>query len=134
MEKKMERLEGMIGNTYRYEGRRVTIEDVKIKGNIATLVVVDGENIQLSLDELLEEDLSEFKLIKENGLMKNPHLVDAVLQNASMYDKLQSTLLDTIEKIQKDKEYIPQAEAINNTLGKMIDLEKVRVTTLALLK
>lgn len=134
MEKKMERLESMIGNTYRYEGRRVTIEDVKIKGNIATLVVVDGENIQLSLDELLEEDLSEFKLIKENGLMKNPHLVDAVLQNVSMYDKLQLTLFDTIEKIQKDRDYIPQAEAINNTLGKMIDLEKVRVTTLALLK
>lgn len=134
MEKKMERLESMIGNTYRYEGRRVTIEDVKIKGNIATLVVVDGENIQVSLDDLLDEDLREFKLIKENGLMKNPSLVDAVLQNVSMYDKLQLTLFDTIEKIQKDRDYIPQAEAINNTLGKMIDLEKVRVTTLALLK
>ena len=34
----------------------------------------------------------------------------------------------------RDKEYIPRAEAINNTLKSIIDLEKVRVSTFALLK
>ena len=129
----LKRLESMIGNTYRYEGRKVTVNDVKIKGTVATLET-NGEPIQITVDDHIDDDLAEFQLIKENALMKYPALVDAVLQNGTMYDKLQSTLLDTIERIQRDKEYIPRAEAINNTLKSIIDLEKVRVATFALLK
>ena len=123
----------MIGNTYKYEGRKVTVNDVTIKSNVATLKT-NGEDIQVTIDDFFENDLAEFQLIKENGIMKHPVLVDAVLQNGNMYDQLQSTLLKTIEKIQEDKEYIPQAEAINNTLKPIIDLEKVRISTFALLK
>lgn len=133
MEATLKKLENMIGNTYKYEGRKVTVNDVKINGSIATLKT-NGEDIQITIDDFFDNDLEEFHLIKENGLMKHPTIVDAVLQNGTMYEKLQSTLLETIDKLQTDKEYIPQAEAINNTLKSIIDLEKVRVSTFALLK
>ncbi len=57
-----------------------------------------------------------------------------VVQSNSMYATLQNTLLDTIQKIEKDDKYIPKAEAINETVKSIIDLEKVKVQTLQLLK
>lgn len=134
MEEKMKRLEGMIGNTYRYEGRRIRIEDITVKGDKATVKMSDGESVQVIIDDFLNDDLSEFKIVKESGIMRHPSVVDAILQNESIYDKLQAMLIDTIDRIQADGSYIPQAEAINGTLKSIIELEKVRVSTLALLK
>jgi hypothetical protein len=51
-----------------------------------------------------------------------------------MYTQLQETLVGTIEKLQADKEFVTQAEAINNTVKSVIDLEKVRIQTFQLLK
>ena len=133
MEKKLKKLDNMIGCTYKYEGRKIRIDDVTVSGNIATLKT-DSEDIQITLDEFFDEDLADFQLIKENGIMRYPQLIDVVLQNGTTYDKLQEVLLNTIEKLQTDKDYIPQAEAINNTLKSIINLEKVRVSTFALLK
>ncbi len=133
MEEKMKRLDAMIGGTFKYEGQKITVSDVKIKGDKAR-IITDRNEIEVTLDDMLEEDLSAFILVKENGIMKNQSLVEAVLQNGTMYTQLQETLLGTIEKLQADKDFVAQAEAINNTVKSVIDLEKVRIQTFQLLK
>lgn len=78
--------------------------------------------------------------IKTNDTNNEPfhHLEHTVMQMVSqsgaMYEQLQNTLLDTIKRVQENKEYIPQASAINETMKSIIDLEKVKVQTLQLLK
>ena len=133
MEERMKRLDAMIGGTFKYEGRKVTVSDVKINGNKAR-IITDWNDIEVTLDDMFDEDLSAFTLVKENGIMKNQALVEAVLQNGTMYTQLQETLLGTIEKLQADKNFVAQAEAINNTVKSVIDLEKVRIQTFQLLK
>ncbi len=131
-EKEMQKLERMIGNTYLFEGRRMLIQDVKINGNKARLIT-DKDEIELPLDAL-EDYLPDFHLKESNALARNPEVVEVILGGTTMYTKLQDTLLDTLQRIQADPGYIGQASAINDTIKSMIDLEKVKIQTLSLLK
>lgn len=122
----------MIGNTYKFENKKVLIYDVRIKGNIASLVT-DHDVIEVPIDGL-EDYLPDFKFIKSNQLVRRPEIAEMVISSGSLYQKLQSTLMDTLEKVQKDKDYIPQAQAINDTIKQFVELEKVKVSTIQLLK
>ena len=122
----------MIGNTYDYEGRRILIYDVRIKGNSVSLVT-DTEVIELPLDGL-DDYLPEFHFVKSNQLIKTPEILEMVTGGASVYNQLQNTLLETIKKVQEDAGYISQAQAINDTIKQVIDLEKVKIQTIQLLK
>lgn len=129
----IDRLISMKGNVYRYEGNgRLTVHDVVEEGKFGILKTDTGD-IRISLEDI-DEELQYFTLLNTNGLVKNPTLLDMVVQSNSMYTTLQNTLLETIQKIEKDQGYIPKAEAINETVKSIIDLEKVKVQTLQLLK
>ena len=93
----------------------------------------DTGDIKISLENI-EEELSFFKLKKPNELMRNPSVIQMVSQSSNTYASLSNTLLDTISKIQNDAGYVPQAQAINDTVKSIIDLEKVKIQTLQLLK
>lgn len=128
----IDRLKLMIGNVYNYEGGRMTIHDVKQESNFGVLKTDTGD-IKIALDDI-DEELSYFTLLNTNGLVKNPTLMDMVVQSNSMYTTLQGTLLASIQKIEQDQGYIPKAEAINETVKSIIDLEKVKIQALQLLK
>ncbi len=128
----MQKLEQMIGNTYRFEGRKMLIHDVKINGNKARLIT-DKDEVELPLDAL-DDYLPDFHLVESNALVKNQDVVDVIIGGTSVYTRLQDTLLDSIQRIQSDPGYIGQASAINDTIKQMIDLEKVKIQTLQLLK
>ncbi len=130
--KAIDRLKRMIGNVYRYEGGKATVHDVIEDGRFGILKTDTGD-IRVSLDDI-DEELSYFTLVNSNGLVKNPTLMDMVAQSNSMYTSLQNTLLDSIQKIEKDPGYIPKAGAINETVKSIIELEKVKIQTLNLLK
>lgn len=132
MEEKLRTLESMIGCYYRHEGQKKMVRNVTVSGNIVT-VITDFDDIQIYLDDL-ENELQAFSKIKENWLVKNELLTEVALSSGSIYNQMNSTLLDTIRKIQEDPGYIPQAEAINGTMKSIIELEKVKIATLALLK
>lgn len=128
----IDRLKQMIGNVYRYEGGIVTVHDVEISEPFGILKTDTGD-IKISLDDI-DGELSFFSLKKDNEMVRNPIVMGMVSQSGAMYAQLQDTLLDTIKKVQENKEYIPQASAINETMKSIIDLEKVKVQTLQLLK
>jgi len=131
--KAIDRLKAMIGNVYRYEGTgKMTVHSVEESGTFGILKTDTGD-IRISLEDI-DQELQYFTLVQANGLVKHPALLDMVVQSNSMYTTLQSTLLDTIQKIEKDPGYIPKAAAINETVKSIIDLEKVKVQTLQLLK
>lgn len=132
MEQAKQRINQMIGNTYRYENEHRRIESVEFTGGWAVLHTEQGD-IKISLSDI-DEDLKYFKLVEENGLMRNPKVVDMVVGTATVYDKLVKTAMDSIEKLQKDPGYIPQAEAINGTIKSIVDLEKTKIAALSLLK
>lgn len=128
---KLDRLEKMIGNTYRYNDRNITVTDVRVSGTRAKIEHADGE-IDLDMNHL-EDELTEFYFKKENKLMKHVQVEDSVMTSVTTYDKMASVLMDTVDKLQADAEYIEQAKAINSTIGTLIDLETVKIKTLMML-
>ena len=128
---KLDRLEKMIGNTYRYNGAKITVTDVRVRGTRATIMHADGE-IDVDMNHL-EDELTEFYFKKENKLMKYVQVEDSVMTSVTTYDKMASVLMDTVDKLQADAEYIEQAKAINSTIGTLIDLETVKIKTLMML-
>jgi hypothetical protein len=103
-----------------------------LDAGIATLIT-DGANIELHTDDL-DNEMKQFHLVSDNALARNSQVVDIIMDSASVYKDVQKTLLDTIERVQRDAEYIPRADAVNSTVKNLIELEKVKVSTLALLK
>lgn len=131
-DKAMQVLQQMIGNTYRYEGQKILVSDVRIKGNKAS-VITDKNVIELLIDDL-ENELQKFDYVGTNQLIRNPQIVDMVFEGASVYQQLQSTLIESIQKVKEDKGYIEQAQTINETIKQVIDLEKVKLQAIQLLK
>jgi hypothetical protein len=128
-----ERLENMIGRLYVYEGASVTIKDVKMRGEIAVIITGEGKQIEVHTDDLKEE-LKQFKEVSAVELMRKTKTVNVILDTSQNYEKVMQTLLDTIDKVDKDPQYIGQADAINNTVKSIVEFEKVRISMLNLLK
>jgi hypothetical protein len=128
-----ERLKQMIGNVYEYEGEKTTVLGVEMEDRFAILQTDTGD-IKISLADV-DTELKEFRLRSNNSLiLKNGAAMNMIGQSGNTYGSLSDTLLDTIEKIKSSPEYIPQAQAINETVKAIIDLEKVKIQTLNLLK
>ncbi|MCL1933275.1 MAG: hypothetical protein FWF53_05655 [Candidatus Azobacteroides sp.] len=127
-----ERLELMIGKTYKHNGGIIKVNDVKIRGNIAR-IITDGAPVCINTDDL-DNELKAFKQISDNMLARDTRIVDSVMYENNVYSVIQNTLLDSIEKIKSDKDYIQQAQAVNDTVKNLIELEKTRISVLALLK
>lgn len=129
----LERLELMIGKTYKHNDRGVIrIEDVKINGNVARLET-DGAPLFISIDDL-DNELKSFRQMSDNALVRDVRIIDSIMYENNIYSVIQDTLLDSIDKIKTDAKYIPQANAVNETVKNLIDLEKTRITAFALLK
>lgn len=64
----------------------------------------------------------------------NAAITEYIEQNKASNKELREILMDNIRKVQADKEFIPQAAAINEQLKSIIDMRKTEVDVLKLLK
>lgn len=113
----------MIGQTYLINGRRHKI--LKARSN--------DEKIEIVTDrEWLTVDEKEMK----NFLPAAPEM-EINLQILPKHDNtlsdLRATILQAIEKIKTDKDYIPQAKAINSGIKTIINLGKLELDALKLI-
>ncbi|MDR2650851.1 MAG: hypothetical protein LBC68_00855 [Prevotellaceae bacterium] len=123
-------LEDMIGKTYIYDNAHITVKDIKMRGEeIAVIITDSGKRIEVNV-----EDISDFKEVAEVSLVRKTEAFSVIMKTTENYEKLMNTLIGNIEKIDKNPEYIQRAEAINNTVKSIIELEKVRIATIGLLK
>jgi len=67
---------------------------------------------------------NEVTIIQQPATMKTVEI--STMPNTTM-KKLADTLLDNIEKVKVDKEYIPQAKMISDTVNSLIGLAKVEI-------
>lgn len=124
----IDQLESMKGKTYLY-GARI---------HCVLNIIRDNENskvlIKTNLDEYVRsyESISEFlNYWKEADgsqpvTTTNNAMVVMEKENA-MVDKLTGLLMDNIEKVQKDPNYIKQAQSINNNVNSIINLTKLKL-------
>lgn len=130
-EKLLNTLESMKGKTFQYANQNHYIinyildeeqEKCTIKTNLSTF---DRrfENMETFLQywKPVDKDLT---IYREPELWQK--VSNFIEQENDRSKRLINTLEDSITKVQENKDYIPQAEAINKTVNTIIGIEKVR--------
>jgi len=105
----MQKLTNLIDKQYSYKGKDLFIKKVK-KVNGTNVIITTGNSINL-----LDSEIDEF--------------VDNLLPikiKEGFFD-IQSILIETIERVRVDKDYIQQANAICNITSQLINIKKLEV-------
>ena len=135
----LEKLSRLIGITFEYRGKNIVISKVKYVGT--SFVVFTNRQTMNFFENEVEPFISELKPFQEKlkiasiQLKKhelNPSKMEENKQNIVpiQENNLSAILLETIEKVQKDKTYINQANAICNIVSQMINIKKLELQIL----
>lgn len=122
--KAIEQLKAMTGKSWMYKTRMVKILSHQQKGE-AVVIVTDKDWIETDTINLTTM-LGEFLAVEQGDdpALENTSL--QVIQNTrSGLSELRSVLMDNIKTLQGNKEFIPQAKAINNNINTMINMVKL---------
>ncbi|HUI31993.1 MAG TPA: hypothetical protein VLY84_00120 [Dysgonamonadaceae bacterium] len=137
MEKITEKLNDLVGKQFSYKGKNITITSTKIVGGTNAVIFIDDRPTNLLIHEV-EGFLEE---------LHPPQEKEAKGSEVAVYDKdkmlvfeptkenviIKETLLDTLKKLQTDKEFIPQAEAICKVVDQMVAVQKTEIQMLQLI-
>jgi hypothetical protein len=124
----------MLNKQYLYGSHIITVLDYDIneeRGRFYLWTDRKTEPYDRPLDAV-QPFLSEFRPVSNvpavvpNDQQQQSNL-PAMLGSPELASQLKEILLENIEKIKSDKEYIPQAEAVMANVNGMIDLAKVEV-------
>lgn len=122
--KAIEQLKAMTGKSWMYKTRMVKILSHQQKGE-AVVIVTDKDWIESDTVNLTTL-LGEFLAVEQDDdpALENTSL--QVIQNTrSGLSELRTVLMDNIKTLQGNKDFIPQAKAINNNINTMINMVKL---------
>ena len=139
----LDKLNQLTGITFEYKGKNIVISKVKYVGTC--YVVLTNRQTMNFFENEVETFISELKPFEEKLKIVpiqvkkdelNPIKMEENQKNIVpiQENNLSEILLDTIEKVQKDKTYINQANAICNVVSQMINIKKLELQILNLKK
>lgn len=124
-------LEDMRGKTFQYANNihyivDIQIDEAKEKCSIKTNLSSFDRPFE-AMDEFLKywQPFSNITTLQTTA-DHDSQLSTFIQQEDNLSSKLIDILNDNIEKVQKDKEYIPQAQAINNNINSIVNIAKMR--------
>lgn len=123
---RLDQIEAMVGHKHTYNGDVVTIESIEPEGDV----------IRIKTDMWDDAfDLSDFEnwfpkfqksFIKKNGVIRPENISSLVLKDAPMFDMLTSKAFDLINQVEKNPDFVGQAQAANELLKTVIKAEEVK--------
>jgi hypothetical protein len=125
----LNKLKELIGKSFLYKGVEIKINDVRLVST--TYVLKTNKRTYNFFENEIETFLSELKnvpiQVKKHEL--KPIKMEEKEKNIVTIQQtdLSQILLDTIYKIQTDKEYVQQANAICNVITQMINVKKLEI-------
>jgi hypothetical protein len=127
------KLKGMIGQTFLYKGKQITICNYHVLGEEGkTQIDIEDENGNPA-PPIKTPDLAKFidfclPVDDTNGDEQSTAVSTEVVQETNtLLGTLQSTLLDTITQVKKNPNYIKQANVINSSVNSLIGLAKIQI-------
>jgi hypothetical protein len=133
-----QKLNLLIDKKFNYKDKIITITKWK-KVGVTYVVFTDKQTYNFFENEidLFIDELQPARVKSKEGFLKKKQLElknMEVQQTHSSIEKekeketdLNAILLDTIQKVQKDKTYINQANAICNVVSQMINIKKLEL-------
>jgi len=118
------KIDGMVGKSFLYKTNEIKIIDYHLNTNddIITIKTETGE-IKLGFT-IAKKELNEFLPLDSTPMIISnfqPSIDNSVVKD------LKDILLDNINKVKDNKDYIPQATEINNNVKSIIELAKTEI-------
>ncbi len=126
-------LTGMKGKVYRYKNERHHILRYSISHVVK--IITDRSDITIMMDDF-QQVISTFHEVPESEavqVMGATGLQHQTVINSSGIE-LKNTLMDSIRELKRNKGYTAQASAINETVKTIIDLAKVEVEMIKVMR
>lgn len=125
------KLDGMVGGTYLYNTREVTIKGINsVNGQVR--FVNDGNPILINKSELGDkiddflpvevQDTEETLPAKMEGDVEQ-----TFNQTDETIEKLENIILHNIEKVQNEKDYLPQAKQVNRDVNTILKMKQQKI-------
>jgi len=131
-----ERLDLLIDKKFNYKDKIITITKWKRVGT-TYVVFTDKQTYNFFENEidLFIEQLQPLRVKLKEGVLEKRQLELKKMEVQQTYSNIEEKeeqdlsiiLLDTIQKVQKDKDYIGQANAICNVVSQMINIKKLEL-------
>ena len=128
----LKRMELMKGKTFMYNTFNLRVTDWDFNESTERILLYTTRRTE-PYDRPIEDAeafLDQFTPIPESALEKHTEtttMAGLTVFQGGLSNQLKDILLDNIEKVRDNKDYIPQAEAISANVGQLIDLAKVEV-------
>jgi hypothetical protein len=131
-----QKLNLLIDKKFNYKDKTITIIKWK-KVGVTYVVFTDKQTYNFFENEidLFIEDLIPVRVKLKEGVLEKRQLEFKNMEVEQKYSNIEEKketdlnliLLDTIQKVQKDKTYINQANAICNVVSQMINIKKLEL-------
>lgn len=131
---KIEKLQEMIGKSWKHtnetvfkflslheDGENITIATDK---EWQKVTVYDIQIFMRQFTEVETTTTGEVMIIKKEQPIRR---VESMVIPGNTMEQLRDTLLDSIKKVKEDREYIPQAQNIANSVNSIIGLAKIEI-------
>lgn len=119
----------MINKRFIHNGVNIRINNINHQESDIYEIITDKKAFLASEEELVKD----FHPLDEKG-EANLELYRGIQFNVSTLDDLSTTLMDNIKKVQEDPKHIDQARATNEIAKAVIDIKKVQIEAIRLMK
>lgn len=120
----IEQLNELVGKDFNYKGKNLTVFNWKKVGSLYVVnTTIQVYNFLESEVDMFISELSEIKEIVIKAFNAEP-------QHNEMNITISQTLMEALNKVKHNKEYIQQANAICNIVSQMINIQKIEIQLL----
>lgn len=138
-----EKIEALLNKTFVYKGKEVCITSYKqvsgqtilFKGNKQLFGSFNNDQFEAFLNQL-EEPTEKISFVQKKETITE-QLQEEKQENLSIISEnktIKQSLLNTLNLLTKDKEYIPQANAICKVVNAMVNVQKTELQILEAMK
>jgi hypothetical protein len=128
MERKLkDKLKALRNNTWIYHGNQIHVEDVIMVDAEVKVVCEDGKKIIFNKSETAKK-MKEFTPAHQSMTdIIESHPKEVQIREGEVLSKLESKLMEAIENVEKNADYIPQANSISAISKQVIELNKTKI-------
>lgn len=123
--KETTRLERLLNQQFIYKQENIQLKDFFLQEENHTVrIITDKKPIIIK-----QSDISKFcdELLPVEDSATMAVSTQVMQQTTGLLSTLQQTLLDNIEMVKKDKEYIKQANVVNSSVNALIGMAKLQL-------
>ena len=122
-------LQSMVGKTYLYNTRELRVDNYRIKDDLV-IVATDKEIFTWSLDDA-GNHIRDFMPVDNEGVTARDLVV---MPDKKQLNNLKAVIMDNIDKVKQDRNYVQQANAVNKSIGTLINVANLELQYMKMLK